>query len=275
MTIGSALLTIGITLPVALYFQMQSNSEAFKILNTCNSVGINSIFISRKRDSKAIRDAIDESARESMTVTLLGIAFGSFFHPSSEYTEDVRDRLYSPPVHLRVLLLNPDSDAAKRRADAEEGNATIDDIRYSLNNSLVSAFQERLRRLLAYQQSIKDDFSKEETNFSEILRSNIQVEVRIYNTEPVVFLMIFDNTMFAEQYHRGRPEEIVPVGSCIGKYMPLIQYRRGSPGFRFLESHFERVWGEASDVTNEILQKAIARERLRPGQTRQGIGGAT
>jgi len=260
-TVGSAFLTIGITLPVALFFQMQSNSEAFKILNTCTRVGIDSIFVSRKRDSKAIREAIDEAATRSTAMTLLGIAFRSFFDPSSESAEDVRERLYSPSIRLRVLLLDPGCEAAKRRAAVEQGNATIDDIRYTLNNSLVALAQERLKQILSNQPSVSGDLEHDAKTVAEKLRNRIQVEVRTYDTEPVVFLMMFDNTMFAEQYHRGRPEEIVPVGSCIGKYMPVIQYRSQTPGFRFLESHFEQVWSEASDKTNEILARAIEQQK--------------
>ena len=77
-TIGSTLLTIGITLPVALYYQARTSAEAFKILNTCSQVGIDSIFLSRKSDSNDLRNAIDEAASTSSAVSLIGIAFRSF-----------------------------------------------------------------------------------------------------------------------------------------------------------------------------------------------------
>ena len=75
-----------------------------------------------------------------------------------------------------------------------------------------------------------------------------------------MIMMVFDDTMFSEQYHRERPDELVPVGSCIGKYMPVVQYRRGSTGFRFLESHFETLWNEATDRTDTIVQTALNRD---------------
>jgi len=262
-TVGSAFLTIGITLPVALFFQTQSNADAFKILNTCASVGIDSIFVSRKRDSDAIRAAIDEAITRSTTINLLGIAFRSFLNPSSESTEGVQERLYSPSIRLRVLLLAPDSQAAIHRAAVEQGNVTIDDIRYTLNNSLVSLAQERLKQLLSNQPSLVKGLDQATRAVVEQVRTKIQLEVRTYDTEPIVFLMMLDSTMFAEQYHRGRPDEIVPVGSCIGKYMPVIQYRGQSAGFRFLESHFEQVWNEneKSDSTMDILSRAIEQQK--------------
>jgi hypothetical protein len=262
-TVGSAFLTIGITLPIALFFQTQSNADAFRILNTCTRVGIDSIFISRKRDSDAIRTAIDEAIIRSTTINLLGIAFRSFLNPSSESTEGVQERLHSPSIRLRVLLLAPDSPTAQLRAAVEQGNATVDDIWYTLHNSLVSLAQERLKQLISNQPGLVKDLEQDTRSVVEQFRTKIQLEVRTYDTEPVVFLMMLDNTMFAEQYHRGRPDEIVPVGSCIGKYMPVIQYRGQSTGFRFLESHFEQVWNEnwENDKTIEILSRAVEQQK--------------
>ena len=260
-TVGSAFLTIGITLPVALYFQMQSNAEAFKILNTCSTVGIESIFISRKRDANDLREAIAEAMPKSNTVSLLGIAFRTFSDPSAESREDISGKINSPSTRLRVLLLDPASAAARRRAEIELGNATIDDIKYTLENNLVATAVERLRRVRAQSGPEVDAQDDSQTGSSSVIwREKLNMEVRTYKPEPVVFLMVFDNTMFSEQYHRGRPDELVPVGSCIGKYMPVVQYRRGCAGYRFLERHFETLWNEATDQTDHIVQAALSHD---------------
>jgi len=257
-TIGSAFVTIGMTLPVALYFQVQSNAEAFKILNTCSRVGIESIFVSRKHDAGDLRDAIAAAVSKSNSVSLLGIAFRTFSDPSGESRESVGEKINSPSTRLRVLILDPDSEAATRRAKVELGNATIDDIRYTLQNNLVAIAVERIRQLRRQQESSGQGAAN--ITGDPALRERLNMEVRTYDIEPVVFLMLFDDTMFSEQYHRGRPDELVPVGSCIGKYMPVAQYRRGSTGFRFLESHFETLWSEARDRTQEVLKEAVSRD---------------
>lgn len=95
-TVGSAFLTIGITLPIALYFQVQSNTEAFKILNTCTRAGIDSIFISRKHDSKDLREAIADAISSSTSVSLLGIAFRTFSDPSGEARDQIAEKINSP-----------------------------------------------------------------------------------------------------------------------------------------------------------------------------------
>lgn len=266
-TIGSSLLTIGITIPIALYFQNKSSAESFKILNTCNKVGIDTIFQSRKLDSIDLRNAIDIAAKNSKTMRLLGIAFKTFFDPSAESTEQTRQKINSPSVKINVLLLDPDSDATKRRSLSELGNAIKSDIEYTIDNSLVAVAQERLKEYLQHEPLSKEKIVIEIRNNGKIskklleeIKGAINLEVRIYNTEPSVFLMCFDGTLFTEQYHRGRPD-IVRLGSCIGKYMPVIQYRVKTIGYQFLESHFDTMWkqDETSDITDKLINSALSR----------------
>jgi hypothetical protein len=127
---------------------------------------------------------------------------------------------------------------------------------------IVAAAVERLRRVRHDQMGMgsTEEVGSQTEISSEKWREKLNMEVRTYESEPGVFLMVFDDSMFTEQYHRGRPAELVPVGSCIGKYMPVIQYRRGSPDFRSLECHFETVWNEATDRTDEIVRTALNRD---------------
>lgn len=255
-TIGSSFLTIGITLPVALYYQIKSNAESFKIINTCRLAGIESIFVSRKRDSIDLRKSIADSVNKTNTISVLGIAFPTFFNASSESHELISERINSPLIKLRILLLDFDSEAAKRRANIEHGNATLDDIKYTYNNHLVAVAVERLKNI---QKNSKNMDIKNvcDTEFNmENLRSLLNFEIRAYRFDPIVFLMIFDDVLFSEQYHFGHPDNIVPFGSCIGKYMPVIKYRKGSEGYQFLENHFKYIWKNSQDWTDELIKKA-------------------
>ena len=93
---------------------------------------------------------------------------------------------------------------------------------------------ERLRRVRAPSEPEVDAQDGSQTGSSSaIWREKLNMEVKTYQPEPVVFLMVFDNTMFSEQYHRGRPDKFVPVGSCIGKYKPVVQGKIGDrPRFK-------------------------------------------
>ncbi|MDP2645417.1 MAG: hypothetical protein Q8P24_10790 [Desulfobacterales bacterium] len=137
--VGSAFLAIGFSLPVALFYQLQANAESLKILDTCNRAGIRAMFRSRQSDSVELREAIDSAAARSTDIKLMGVAFRSIFNPSGEHTRQFRERLDDPRILLRILLLNPESDAAKRRALVEKGNTTIEDIHFTINHGVFPA----------------------------------------------------------------------------------------------------------------------------------------
>jgi hypothetical protein len=240
--IGSALLAVGLSLPIGTYFQLRSNAEALSILDACSRSGIRAIFKNRSEAAVALRSAIDLAAASSSQIDLLGIAFRSLFNPAGDYTRQMRERLDDPRVGLRVLLLDPDSDAAKKRATKELGNTTIDDIRFTLHNGLPATVAERIKRIQAQQAGGASD-------------QRINVEVRLYDSEPVVFLMMFGGSLFCEQYHCGRPNGL-RAGSCIGKQMPVVEYAGSAHASPFLQAHFEEMWASASDVTSDVLAKS-------------------
>ena len=94
LTLGSTFIALSLSLPIALYYQLKHSSESFKILQSCEKTGIQSVFISRRRDSLDIRTAIDEAARKtSREVFFQGIAFKSFFDPNYEHTTHVENLL--------------------------------------------------------------------------------------------------------------------------------------------------------------------------------------
>lgn len=253
ITLGSAFITIGITLPVAVFFQSLQNEQSFNILNACTAAGIESIYISRKRDSTKLHKAIKDAITKSDKISLLGVAFKSFFDQSAEDRDTLDKAIKSPTIALKVLVLDPDCDAAEIRKEAESGNTTIDDINYTINNGLFAAIIERLNQLKATEK----EGEQLELLPIDTLVQKLNMQVRTYDSEPVAQVLMFDDTLFSEQYHRGRPDNLIPIRSCIGKYMPVIQYRRNSYGYKFLASHFERIWNEGSDLTEELLRNAL------------------
>lgn len=84
----------------------------------------------------------------------------------------------------------------------------------------------------------------------------IGMEVRTYTNDPMINLLEFPENMFVEQYHFGRPS-IVPVGGCIGEYVPVLQFRRDSNGYRFFSTHFDYLWSNSTDRTSEVVSRAV------------------
>lgn len=256
-TIGSAVLTIGLSLPIALFYQLRANAEALNIIDACNRSGIRAIFESRQKDSLNLRTAIDIAASSSTEILLLGVAFRSLFNPSGEYTPQMRERLDDPRIGIRVLLLDPNCKAAQLRANIEKGNTTIEDIRFTLENGIPLTCRERLGNL----ESFTMPQSQAEFSASDIAtaRKLSNCEVHIYENDPMLFLMAFQHSVFCEPYHIGRPKNH-RSGSCIGKNVPLIEYSDRAPAVKFLREHFESVWEISKDVTNEVIVKAVLPE---------------
>ncbi|MFQ5456420.1 MAG: hypothetical protein ACE5EA_09510, partial [Nitrospirota bacterium] len=145
ISIGSTIFTLGITLPIALYYQSKHNRESFKIIKSCEDAGILSIFVSRKDDDIDLKDAIEEAARtNSSEIFLLGIAFRSFFDPNVAHSSNIERVIENTTIKTRIMLLDPKSEAANRRAEIEKDGSTIDDINYTINHGIKSAVKRRI-----------------------------------------------------------------------------------------------------------------------------------
>ncbi|MDZ4064566.1 MAG: hypothetical protein U1E22_07860, partial [Coriobacteriia bacterium] len=81
-------------------------------------------------------------------------------------------------------------------------------------------------------------------------------EVRLYDLDPIAFLMIFTDSLFTEQYHLGRPDS-VPWASCIGKHVPVIEYEADAEAAEFLRCHFNWLWSRsaAQDETTQVVER--------------------
>ena len=272
LVLGSSFLTIGITLPVAIYFQAAQNKRHFAIIRACEDIGIRRIFRSRYDDVAALRAALDEAAGNmaSGEIFLLGIAFPSLFDTSNVHTGDLICRLRDPRTPLRVALLNPDSPAAKRRYQVEIQSNTITDIKSTLRRGLPAIAYWRLQTLLHQSQTkrnwlslISSQFPNRLTEASKQLSEDIGLYVRLYDLDPILFLMGFKTCMFVEQYHLGRAEQYVEPMGCIGKHVPVIQYEWYSKAYSFFAAHYDYIWNNAQpDRACDIIRSILADQKL-------------
>ena len=250
--VGPLLTSIGVSSQIAI-LKESAGRRSETLVEHLEQAGIIDVFPSRRQSSSALAQAQLSEFKNSLGAAMLGVAFRREFDPSDETTEAFRQVLYDPDKPLLVSIANPECPAAREREDIEYGNATIDDIVHTLSNGLIVCAVARLRRL--QERTACLDLDDRQTR-DAILKS-LNFQVHIYDSVPVAQVMRFDNSLFCEQYHIGRPEQIVPVGGCIGKYMPVIQYRKNSMGYRFMESHFENLWQRSKDITPVIIGQAL------------------
>lgn len=262
-SIGATLITVGISLPVGIFFQEAYNSMSFALLRNAEISGIRSVFPSRRTRDLDFRNDIDQLAATTHNIDLLGIAFRSLFDPDQTANCQVSDCIRSPNVRLRVILLNPDSDAAKRRSKIEIGGRTIDDIQTTIKNLLPAIFEQRLIALGDQERKTlcnKWNEAKSEEDRKAVTENAIRklkCEVRFYEVDPMAFLMQFDDAMLLEQYHFGRPNDLVPFGGCIGQYLPVLEFRSDSVSYKFMAAHFEYMWNNMSQPITESLVNAL------------------
>jgi len=259
LSIGSTILTLGISLPIAVFQQNKHSSAHFKILKTCDESGICSIFISRKKDSDELRKAIEIEAHHcDREIRLLGIAFPDLINPNTSHTQNIEDKLSNPKIDLKILLLNPESDAAKRRQKIETNNTTIKDIKYTIEKNIQAYIIRRINNLNVHFPNEYESLIKHKDNksFINLLKDAIGLEVHLYDNDPIMQQLDFDNSMFVEQYHLGRPQQHVLPFGCIGKNVPVLQYKKNSIAYDFYKSHFEYLWSHSSNSTEELIQSS-------------------
>jgi hypothetical protein len=261
--VGAALITLGLSLPIVLFEQGKQNEQSFRILDTCKRAGISDVFASRKEDRAMLAEALDAAARrESTEMYLLGIAFPDLLAPGNLRERHFGQKVYSPSIELRALLLDPQCDAARMREDIERARGTTDDIGKALSIFLPGIVCERLG-------SLADQGKLPDLSDPVKVRDAVRISVGVYARDPIVFLIGFSDCVFAEQYHSGRPARW-PHGECIGQHVPVIQYDQNAAAFRHLSEHFEYVWRSAEDKTLEVVQKAIEAYPDFIGQPRRG-----
>ena len=254
-TAGSTFITIGLTLPIALYYQMQHSTESFRILKACNKAGILSVFINRLEDNDNLRNYIRSAVSDTKEIFLLGVAFRTLFDPSHAHTNEMKSALYNPNVSIKLLVLDYESPAAIRRQDIEVGGQTRADIKATINTGLVSTIKTRIDYI--NEQESEHDIGLSSDDMNDV-RNKVNIEVKKYTFDPSLFIMGFDNSMFVEPYHFGRPDDkLVPFASCIGKHVPLLQLARESKGYRFYKEHFTYIWEHSEDITDSVLQKTV------------------
>jgi hypothetical protein len=187
------------------------------------------IILPKRKHCEEAEDAIQAHLLDEATrnISIAAIALPEFFHPREKYGDALRIRFKADDVHWRILLLDPQSRAARQRADREKGNDTIDHIKQSIRH-------------------IQGEMDKGE-----------DIEARLFSFPPILFLLITDNSMLVEPYHFGRvvqpganttePDDAEP--GCNGGLVPLLQIQNLSGNdkpYAIFSDHFEYIWKHCS-----------------------------
>lgn len=267
LTLGITFLTLGITIPISLYFQTKQTTDSFEIINACHNYGIENLYEGRKynKSYNRMRNRVDSAFENTKNLWLLGIAFPELLNPEFASDSAAKRRLKDTGVNIKIIVLNPYSPAATRRAIIEdpdkicEDGETICNIRKTIENHTKILMRARLEN--KYGKNWKKDILKlkeslDDDAFFKKLIDDIKMRVSITDLDPISFVIATDNTLFSEQYSFGRPELMDTTATCIGGYLPVLQYKKSSNGYDFLKSHFDYVWNNR-ECTKDITIKHL------------------
>lgn len=210
--------------------------------------GITAIYSSRAEAAKAIASALRTPAKTE--IRLLGVSLNDFFLDQGElngvWTElkelingTVRLPDSCPHLHIRVLMVDPNSFGAQIRSYAETQSDEM--IVGRLSSDVLNAARalEKLERLARQKQP----------------DTHVTFEARVYRLSPTMFLCHVDHTCFVQQYHYWTKR-------LKGTPIPVLEYntqpsaRDAYPMHHELAAHFDMVWNVASTPIGEFLSNA-------------------
>lgn len=245
--VGIAFIAVALTAPISEYFQFQTMSKYMGILRGARDSGIIHIFQSRLEDRESFQKAVVNEFAQSNEILLAGIAFPRIFH-NLPFPKPIDEKMFNTSIPIKILLLDPDSDAAKERAKIEIGRAVIADIRSSIESfRLILRERARLSRI-----DIDNIIDNDINDINDIIMK-IRMEVHLYDFSPIAFMIMTERSLFLEQYHFGRLLNARP-GECIGGRTPVFQFGAHTLTYKIIEQHFDHIWTNKSrDITIQLL----------------------
>ena len=231
--------------------QIEKLTSKLDVLPEARKCKIVHIFENRRNDDKYQEEVINQfhNVREGEEVLLMGNSLRDFFGDRRKkgYSNSILD-MVKRDVKIKILLLDPISDAAKYRADVEEKETVakkgyirsiifkeIKNVAEWLNNPIYVTPEER-----------------------DKIKKNIQVRFSPY--DPSTHITITDKYTFVEQYHKGGDEFIrkdlekegINFIDCFGGFVPVLMLENSSQYARLLKSHFYNIWKD-----NEVVKRSL------------------
>lgn len=197
-----------------------------------------------------------EKAR-SNNIELLAISGTDFFDPKTPILKSL-DRMSSSNsnVIVRILLLDPRSKHAIDRSLLEEGiDMATQDIQ-SVDYPNKKLCDDTLLSLRQLERLLEDANAKKNSNF--------KLEIRTYDTAPILLLAQVNSRVFVEQYHYGIGEEdrMSSLTKCLGKKVPVFEFSTNSTSGQLWISHFNYLWETSRENTvgpgsSQFLRKEL------------------
>lgn len=212
-----------------------STISPLSILKSAEEQGIVDMLLPRFTDvtRNTFKEHIEEAKGEILVIGVSGRGYLQGFGP---LYDPLRKRL-EEGVKVRMLLLDPLSEAMKERVEVEQG-VEYSEERHLHRSELWTDLKTAAHRLVEWK-AMRD----------------FDIEGRFYSSTPTISLLKVNGFIFVEQYHLGG----IKAG-CIGGYVPVLKLAEGFPAYNIMMAHFEHVWDKSEKrtpvaVINEMAEK--------------------
>lgn len=186
---------------------------------------VTQLYCRRADATQDIENALLEQAKKRRgRIVMCGVCLRDFFQDAynHRFAGEFVQLLSSETTDVQVVaaLLDPDCPEARRRAQIERRQWTIEDIRRTL-----------------------DVFE------SQLWTKDRRAAVALYQLRPPIFAVLTENEAFVQRYVGAPPRqpELWRPGECYGDFAPLIRYDRESQDYAVVEAELLDMM--ASDCT--------------------------
>jgi len=230
----------------------QKLENSFELIRNCNYNGMSDILPPRQDENKIdiTRNIISKEIETAKLIYIISISGSDFFDfpkganraGGGKYygiilkrLEEAKEKNIELNLSLRVLLINPESKAAKFRNEIEEFDISQGNIKDDVDTSL-----EGIKKLVK-----KYDNKDTEKKF---------IDYRLYSEFPQIGFILTDSFVFLEPYHFAPTKEFCEAlksnnlaaaeleSNCTGGRIPVFKFHNKSNMYIAMKKHFESIW---------------------------------
>jgi DNA repair photolyase len=191
-------------------------------------------FLPDKESEKQRRTDLTVKRMQDMQgeVCLLAIAATSYLpmgHHPKRFSGEFIDKLLDGEIKLRLILLNPYTQAGKFRYAREKGIDvdTVGERRESRTEFTKSAFYSDVSRTLQ--------------KVEELKKNGATIECRLTNLEPTISMMCTNSFVYVDILSLGRSGDASKYLKQRGT-LPILEFSSDSKYYQVAKSHFEYHW---------------------------------
>ena len=228
-------------------------SSGITSLNQLNTAHVKEVYADRIQAQKLMAEAISKPGNQELL--LMGVSLNDFLStgihsPMSELSSSFKSFVANNDTNVRLLLIDPNSDAAELRETAEEANANLKRLEREVQLSI-----EMLDNLIV---------SRADTD-------DTRLQYRLYRSVPTLFILMTNFECFVQPYYfwsrRGSSRElpmfhITIADKCDGISKLLddgdrSKFKADNDSYNGTLSHFDWIWHSCS-ITADQHQNLLA-----------------